>query len=92
MLVLLILQCVRETMPFLVYFIIWMEFFIALNRILGATVGDQIPGIEVSTSNFINMFRASVGDLQNPIYDYRDSTFRWVIVGIWSTYVVIIYI
>ena len=63
MLVLLILQCIKETIPFIIYLLIWIEFFVCLFQILGARVGSPIPGIEINFSNFVTMFRSSVGDL-----------------------------
>lgn len=64
MLVLLIFQCIRETIPFIMYLVIWIVFFVTLNKYLGANLGTEIVGVGVNFSNYINMFRSSVGDIQ----------------------------
>lgn len=92
MLVLLIIKCFKETVPFMTYLIIWIQFYIALFRILGAKVGDEIPGIGLGFSNVINMFKTAVGDLQDPTYDMKESSFSWVTAVIYFTYAVMIYI
>ena len=47
---------------------IWIVFFVNLNLILEANTGEQLYGIPVVTSNYVNMFRTSVGDLQEPLF------------------------
>lgn len=69
MLVLLIFQCIRETIPFIMYLVIWIVFFVTLNKYLGANLGTEIVGVGVNFSNYINMFRSSVGDIQEPASD-----------------------
>ena len=83
MMVLLIIKCFKETAPFMTFLIFWIQFFIALNRVLGASVGDEIKGIGLGFSNVINLFKFSVGDLQDPTFDNKEeSKFYWVILGI----------
>lgn len=97
MLVLLIFQCLKDTVPFIIYLFIWLEFFIALYRILGVRIGSPVDGIEVNLSDFIKMFRSSVGDLQEPEphsewKSFNDGQFTWVLSAIWVTYVCMIYL
>jgi hypothetical protein len=93
MMVLLIIKCFKETAPFITFLFFWIQFFIALNRVLGASVGDEIKGIGLGFSNVINLFKFSVGDLQDPTFDNKEeSKFYWVILGINIIYAVIIYI
>lgn len=66
MLVLLIFQCIFESVPFIMYLVVWIVFFATLNQYLGARLGDQINGVGGTLSNYINVFRSSVGDVQEP--------------------------
>ena len=63
MLVLLIFQCVIDTIPFMQYLFIWIFFFFSLYRMLGAESGEPIEGLDSLLSNYINMFKTSVGDI-----------------------------
>ena len=63
MLVRLIFRCVTATLPFVSYLIIWISFFEYLMGILEATVGTPIKGMGVNYSNYIQLFRTSVGDI-----------------------------
>lgn len=67
MLVLLIFQCILESTPFIIYLVIWIIFFVMLNQFLGANVGGEIDGVGQDMSNYINMFRSAVGDLNEPV-------------------------
>jgi len=66
MLVRLIFTCVIATLPFTTYLIIWILFFESLMWILDATIGKPLTGIEEHFSNYIQLFRTSVGDIQKP--------------------------
>jgi hypothetical protein len=65
MLVLLIFDCILETVPFIEYLVIYIVFFVTFNRFLGAQVGEEIDDVGL-LSNYINLFRSSVGDIQEP--------------------------
>ena len=69
MLVLLIFKCVYDTLPFINYLVIWIIFFVSLMQILGANLGQPISGVGVYYSNYISMFRTSVGDVQEPAFE-----------------------
>ena len=66
MLVLLIFQCIFESTPFIIYLLIWIVFFVTLFKFLGAKLGEEIDGVGKTFSNYINMFRTSVGDIIDP--------------------------
>jgi hypothetical protein len=66
MLVLLIFQCISDSVPFVMYLVIWIIFFDAILKFLGAQMGDEIDDVGLSLSNYINFFRSSVGDIQDP--------------------------
>ena len=66
MLVLLIFQCIFESVPFILYLVIWIVFFVILNQYLDTNIGDEINGVGVNFSNYINVFRTSVGDIKDP--------------------------
>ena len=46
--------------------LIWIVFFVCLNRIVGTVQGDGIKNMDDNISEYINMFRNSIGDLQQP--------------------------
>ena len=93
-LVLLIAQCVKDTRDFLLYLLIWIVFFVQVNLILGAHSGEELDGMTLlaysrSTSNYVNMFRSSIGDLQDPQFTENDGTYLPIV--IWFAFIVMIY-
>ena len=67
-LVLLVFQCVADTLPFVIYLGIWIVFFVCGNTLLGATSGDPYPNLGVSSSDYLNMFRSAIGDIKDPVF------------------------
>ena len=67
-LVLLVFQCVADTVPFVIYLGVWIVFFVCGNSILGATSGDPYPNLGVATSDYLNMFRSAIGDIKDPVF------------------------
>ena len=91
MLVLLIFQCIADTTPFITYLMIWIVFFNSINRQLGVTSGKPISGINVLFSNYINMFRSSVGDIQEPQIVCTNNNCEWITFLNWVIFLLKIY-
>ena len=67
-LVLLVFQCVADTVPFVIYLCVWIVYFVCSNTILGATSGDPYPNLGIATSDYLNMFRSAIGDIKDPVF------------------------
>lgn len=68
---------------------------VSLIQILGSNLGDQIEGLGeyAFVSNYINMFRSTVGDIQNPDFECKaEDNCVDTFVKIWVVFVVTVYI
>ena len=70
MLVLLIFKCVVDTLPFTSNVVIWIIFFVSLVQILGAYLGHPVSGVRLYFSNYISMFKSSVGDIEEAVFEW----------------------
>ena len=67
-------------------------FFVQLNSILGATSGEKLDGVDIFASNYINMFRSSVGDLQIPEFECKpEDNCEYTYLAIWFVFILMIY-
>ena len=92
MLVLLIFQCVADTVPFIIYLGVWLVFFVCLNEIMGAKSGEKLSGLDANLSNYINMFRTTFGDIMEPIYECpegEDCTVTFL--KLWLVFIFMVY-
>lgn len=68
----LVIVCIRDVIPFLIFLFTWILIFCVLYKVLGAMHGvdEQFPEIHPVFGFFLYTFENSIGNINNP-------TFKW---------------